>query len=253
VVSVALGAAERELGSLDGRNVVVLGAGHTAELVVRHCRSAAPAASITVDNRTRERADALAARHRSRAAGWESLPDIVASADLLIGTTSSAEPVMRAAELTPRDRAGRQLTCLDLAVPRDIEPEVGALPGVVLYDMDYFQRCAAAGRERREAEIAPAEAIVADCVTRFEQWWRGREVAPAIRRLRARADAIRDAELERALRRLRLEPAGESVVRELAARVLNQFLHEPMTTLRTDPEAANLAAALDRLFTPRTP
>ncbi|HEU4828528.1 MAG TPA: glutamyl-tRNA reductase [Gemmatimonadales bacterium] len=253
VVSVALGAATSQLGTLADRSVVVLGAGHTAELVVRHCRSAAPSASITVLNRTPGRAKALAERHAVSAAGWGELLGLVADADLVVGATSAAEPVVRAADLREVLRAGRALVCLDLAVPRDIEPGVGALPNVVVYDMDYFQRCADAGRERREAEIAPAEAIVGECVAMFEEWWRGREVAPAISRLRARADAIRDAELERALRRLQLDSADEMVVRELAARVLNQFLHQPMTTLRSDPEAANLAAALDRLFTPGTP
>ena len=250
VVSVALGAAARELGTLADRSVVVMGAGRTAELVVRHCRSSAPAAGITVVNRTPGRAERLAERHAVAVAGWTSLPEVVRTADLVVGTTNACEPVLRIADVGPAERAGRPLVCLDLAVPRDIEPGVAALPRVVLFDMDHFQRCAAESRERRQGEVGRAETIVGECVSKFEEWWRGREVAPAISRLRARADAIRDAELERALARLALDPARESVVRELAARVLSQFLHQPMTTLRTDPEAANLAAAMDRLFIP---
>lgn len=250
VVSVALGMAVRELGSLSGRSVVVLGAGRTAGLVVQHSRSGAPSASVTIVSRTPERAAALAAQHGVGFATWDTLLDRVAAADLVVGTTASAEPVLRAAAVRALPRTRTRLVCVDLAVPRDIEPEVGGLPHVALFDMDHFQRAAAASRARRQGEIAPAERIVAECVGAFEEWWRAREVAPAISRLRAHADAIREAELARALGRLKLEPSDEVIVRELAARVLNQFLHHPMSALRTDPEAANLAAAVDRLFLP---
>lgn len=248
VVSVALCMAARELGSLAGRSVVVLGAGRTAELVVQHCRSGA--ASVTVLSRTPERAAALADRHGVGVATWDALLDRVGAADLVVGTTASAEPVLRADAVRALARARARLVCVDLAVPRDIEPEVGGLPHVALFDMDHFQRAAAASRERRQGEIGAAERIIAECVGAFEEWWRAREVAPAISRLRAHADAIREAEVARALGRLRLEPSDEVIVRELAARVLNQFLHHPMSALRTDPEAANLAAAVDRLFLP---
>jgi glutamyl-tRNA reductase len=137
-------------------------------------------------------------------------------------------------------------------VPRDIDPVVATLPGISIHHVDDLQQRATANRGRRQAEIGPAEAIVEQGVARFAEWWRAREVVPVISRLRARADAIRETEVQRALARLpHVDSASETVIRTLAARLVNKLLHEPLTNVKEDPEGGNLAVALDRLFAPR--
>ena len=148
-----------------------------------------------------------------------------------------------------RNRPSRPLFCLDLAVPRDIDPSAASLAGVTLLDMDALNLVATANRSQRALELGDAEVIVSERTERFMDWWRGREVVPAITQLRARADAIRDAELERALARLpELSEHDQLVVRTLAARIVNKLLHHPITTLKDDPEGANLARIVQYLF-----
>jgi glutamyl-tRNA reductase len=171
---------------------------------------------------------------------------------VLVTATAAPCAVLGVADLAAVAARGRELICLDLAVPRDIDPAVGDIPGVTLYNVDALQRHAAANRGRRAAEVPAADAIVAECVEQLAEWWRAREAAPAIRRLRTRADAVREAELQRALARLPgLDAAGEAVVRTLAARLVNQLLHGPLTNVKEDPDGVDLARSLDRLFAPR--
>jgi glutamyl-tRNA reductase len=252
VVSIALGAAADDLGGLAGRSVVVVGAGRTAESVLKLLRSLEPSATVTVVNRTAAHAARLGARHGARTAEWSELARHVASADLVISATSAPCVVVGASELRAAAARGRPLVCLDLAVPRDIDPAAAVLPGISIHHIDDLQQRATANRVRREAEIGPAEAIVEQGVARFAEWWRAREVVPVISRLRARADAMREAEVQRALARLpHVDAASEAVVRALAARLVNRLLHEPLTNVKEGPEGANLAIALDRLFAPR--
>ena len=132
-----------------------------------------------------------------------------------------------------------------------MDPAAARSPGVTLLDVDALQHRAAANRKRRAAEVAAAESIIDRCVAEFSDWWRAREVAPAISRLRVHAEALRAAELQRALAKLPgLSPGEQTVVRDLATRLVGKLLHHPTTNLRHLPDAATLASALDRLFTP---
>jgi glutamyl-tRNA reductase len=252
VVSVALRVAEAQLGGLDGRAVVVVGAGRTGETIVKVLASLAPGAAVTVVNRSAVRAEALARRFGVAAAPWSELAARAATADLLVCATTAPCIVLGVDDLAAAAAQGRELVCLDLAVPRDIDPAAGAIPGVTIHDMDVLQRHATANRDRRAGEVAAAEAILTECVAQFCDWWRAREAASAITRLRSRAEALRDAELERALARMPgLDPAGQAVVRALAARLVNKLLHEPLTNVKEDADGGDLAVSLERLFTPR--
>ena len=259
VMSIAVQAATEALGTLRGREAVVVGAGRTGAVAAQHLVAAG--ALVTVVARHPARGRALADSTGASAVGWSGLGKALAAADVVISCTSAQEVVIGEATLgaATRDRGGRPLLCFDLAVPRDIDPAAAAMPGVVLHDMDALARVAAASRVQRSAELDAAEEIVARRVEQFMEWWRGREVVPAIAQLRSRAEEIRDAELERALARLpELTDRGRIVVRGLASRIVNKLLHQPITTLKHDPEGANMAQIVQYLFglgaeTPRCP
>jgi glutamyl-tRNA reductase len=155
------------------------------------------------------------------------------------------------AETLARARAGKTgaLLCVDLALPRDIDPTVASVAGVRLIDLDRIQAEVAVGSADRSREIAHAESIVEQETERYMEWWRGRGVATTIARLHERAREIRDAELDRALARLPgLDAQARGVVRDLAARMAAKLLHEPTLALKRDPEGVNMAVVVERLF-----
>jgi glutamyl-tRNA reductase len=238
--------AARELGSLENKNVAVLGAGDIARAVLTHLTTM-PRVRVTVLNRTWHRAIELAGEHGVEAVRWSELPQAIASADVIFGCTGSRTPVLDA--VTVERSKSRDLLCVDLGLPRDIDSAVAALPGVRLIDLQTIERETSARRADESAELARAESIVSTEAERYMEWWRGRGVAGTIARLRARADAIRDAEIERALARLPdLTPQSRSVVRDLAMRMAAKLLHEPTVALKRDPEGANMAVVVERLF-----
>jgi glutamyl-tRNA reductase len=250
VVSVALRLAAGALGDLRGRAALIVGAGPTAELALKHLADGRRA-PVAIVNRSRDAAAALAARYGARVLPWDDLEGALAAADLVISCTAAPAPVIDAATVARAlaRRPARPLLALDLAVPRDIAPAAGAVPGVTLHDLDALEAVSAAGRRRRAAEAAAAEAIVAAEAARFLGWWRAREVAPAIAALRGQAEAIRDAEVARALARLPgLNPREAEVVRALAGGIVNKLLHRPVTRLKADPEGANMARVVHDLF-----
>lgn len=250
VASLGVRAAERQLGTLAGSRVVVLGAGETAALVLAELEDARPA-RVTVLSRTAQRASALAAAKGVEARPWSDLAGAITDADVVIACTSAPIPVLHATTLAAA-RAGaarRPLLCVDLGVPRDIAPAVGELPGVTLIDVAHLEAAAAEYRAERAREVAHADRIVAEETERYMRWWQGRGVATTVTRLRAHADAICDVEIERALARLpELSPRTQAMVREVVARVAAKLLHEPTLALKEDPEGANIALVVERLF-----
>jgi glutamyl-tRNA reductase len=248
VASMAIAEAAK-VRALAGAQVVLIGSGETAALAVTSLRAERPA-GITIVARSAEGAAALALAHGVDAAGWETLPSLLATADVVVGCTAAPRPVLSADAV----RAARQavvppLVCIDLGMPRDIDPSVREIPGITLIDVDSIGPAASELREGRRRQSAAAEELVADEVERFMGWWRERDVAPAIARLHAHAHSIRAAELERALSRLSgLSARDQDVVRALAERITSKLLHDPTMVLKRDPEGANMASMLDRLF-----
>jgi len=249
VVSIAVQAAESRLGGLRGVRVAVVGAGRVAATAIQHLEGAG--AAVTVVGRDPVRTELVAAACRVTAAPWSELGQTLGESDVVLSCTSAPTVVIDRSMLESacRSRPSRPLVCLDLAVPRDIDPDAASLPGVTLLDLDALNLVAAVNRGHRALELGDAERIVSERTERFMDWWQGREVVPAITQLRARADAIRDAELERALARLpELSEHDELVVRTLAVRIVNKLLHHPITTLKDDPEGANMARIVQYLF-----
>ena len=248
IASVGIRLAARARGGLHGVTIVVLGAGETAGQVVGHLGTLG-ATRVIVLNRTTERGVALAAAHGVEVRPWDELASVLEEADVVIGCTASPEPVLDATMLAGVRADVRPLLCLDLGVPRDIDPGVRDIPGVTLVDMDHIEAEAATRRAERVRDLARAEAIITRETERYMEWWRGRGVAPTVARLHARADAIREAEVARALGRLpELTPEARAVVSELAIRVVAKLLHEPTVALKRDPEGVNMALVVERLF-----
>ena len=249
VVTLAIRAAASKGHPISGASILVLGAGETAEGVLRHLDGISTR-RVIVASRRYERAAALAARYGVEPARADDVARHLANADIIFGCTSAPELVVRVADVAAARPSGRtSLLCVDLGVPRDIDPRVRDLPGVTLVDLDELQGVADENRARRGLEVEQAEVVVAAEVERFMEWWRSRQVVPTIAALRAYATDVRDAEIERALARLGdSSPQTAFVVRALAQRIVGKLLHRPLTVLKADAEGANMAQIVRQLF-----
>jgi glutamyl-tRNA reductase len=241
IASAAVELVERVFGELAGTRLLVLGAGKMGEqtaigLIARG------ATDIVVANRSPERSAVVAARFGARAAGFGALEAELAAADVVVASTSSrgfvvtAQQVERALE----GRHGRPLFFVDIAVPRDVDPEVDRLDGCYLYDVDDLERVVANGDDGRAAETARAEALVLEEADAFRAWRLSRDVVPAIASLRALADGIRRDELARAEARLGdLSPAERRAIEALTTRIVDKLLHLPTVRLKEAAAAAH--------------
>jgi glutamyl-tRNA reductase len=229
VASVAVDAAREALGDLAQRHVVIIGAGETAELTAQALHDHG-VSTMFVANRRRDRAIALAQRFGGASGSFDSLPSELARADIVISSTSSPHALLGAEELAVV-RRGRPLLLVDLAVPRDIDPDCGELPGVTLLDMDGLQAQVARHISVRRAEARRAEGIVEEEIQAFAGWLGSLEVMPTVSALRARGDDVVEQLLaENESRWEALTERDRKRVEALARAVANRLLHEP--TLR---------------------
>ena len=223
---------EELLAGGEGRieHVVVVGAGEVAERVLANLRPLG-VARIDVANRTLARAQALVAPP-GRALALAELPTVLAAADAVVSATSAIDTVLRLSEVAPPvlARRGRRLVVLDLAVPRDVDPAVGDLPGVRLHDIDAVQGHAVATLERREAEVAQVRKLVSEQVSAFDQWLQARRAVGQIVRLREQAEAIRQDELRRLA--AGLSERERAVVDRATRSIMRALLHGPTVALR---------------------
>jgi glutamyl-tRNA reductase len=231
-------AAER-LGGLEGRRVVVIGAGAMAGLAVRHLRDRG-VGPVRVLNRSLEHARALAERAGAEHGDLDSLAASLADADLVVSATGATGTVVHADAARRVD--GRPLVILDLAVPRDVDPDVARLPDVTVIDVETLRDAATAADP---AAVSAARAIVDDEVRRFQARRRGDQLAPLIRAIRRRGDAVLHAELERHARRLReLTPDEREAVEALARGIVAKLLHDPIVALKERSDAGRERAVL---------
>lgn len=225
IPKVATGMARLVLGELEGRTMAVVGTGElgrlTAELLAR-----AGAASIVVTNRTPEPARELAERVGGRTEPFDRLDTVLTRADVVITCTASQKPLLTRDRIEKilRDRDGRMLVVVDIAIPRDVEADVRSMPGVRLYDLDDLRGwgSTAVAPEALEA----ARAIVEEEASEFTDWRAERTAVPTIRALHARAAEILHRELER------VSPEEEEAMRRFGRRILRKVLHEPVVRLR---------------------
>jgi glutamyl-tRNA reductase len=209
--------------------VVIVGAGKMGGLAADALASSG-AQQVTVINRTEERAQALADRMNVESMPFEQLEQAIAMADILICSTTAPQAVVDRPllERAMQDR-GRQLFIVDIAVPRDVDPTVGEVPGVVLRDIDDLRGVVEAGIGSRVGEISKVEEILSEELQRFVAWERTGEIAPTISALVSKADTVRTAELEALKRKLAtLSPEEMEAVDHLTRRIISKLLHVPI-------------------------
>ena len=251
--SAAVALAGKIFSRLAGRVALVLGAGDMAELAAS-CLVSEGVRVALVANRTYERARAVAEELGARALTLDEAWEHFASADIVLTSTAAPHAVVTWERVAPAiaRRGGRPLCILDLAVPRDVEPAVGQLENVFLYDIDDLQAVAAHSAADRHQEVPAAERIVTDEVDRFWAWYGGLAAVPVLKEFRGRLDDMRAAELERALKRLaHLSPEDRAQVEQFSHALLNKFLHHPTIALKQAAQAGRgygLLESLKKLF-----
>jgi glutamyl-tRNA reductase len=249
IASVATDLVRRRLGDLAGVSVLVVGAGKVADLVAAQllARGAAP---VTVANRTRERAEALARKlgRGVRVATLDGLAEAVAEVDVVVASTGSTEPVVLAEHVPP----GRRRVIVDLGLPRDVDPAVAAVPGVTLANIDDLEGTVRQNIRVREGELARGHAIVCEEAADFARWVAALRVVPAITSLRALAEDIRAAEVERMDGKwAALTPADRERVDAITRGVVNKLLHRPTVRLKelaAEPQGDDYARLVSELF-----
>jgi glutamyl-tRNA reductase len=253
VSQAAVAMAGERLGSVAGKTVLVLGAGEMGEGMAV-ALAGAGAGRLLVANRTPARAAELAARVGGEQVALAELPEHLAQADLLLTSTGSRVPVVERADIEPimARRPDRPLLVVDIAMPRDVDPGAGEVPGVTLLDMDDLRRFAAAGIAERRREVVAVEAIIEQEIERYLGDTSAREVAPMIVALRQRAESVRSAELERFRGRYDdLDPRQLELVEAVTKGLVAKLLHQPTVVLKDAAGSARgdrLVAALRELF-----
>jgi glutamyl-tRNA reductase len=234
IASVAVDLARKIFGSLQGRTVFLVGAGKMSELAARHLVQQG-AGAILVTNRTMERAKRMAEPFHGRVIPFEELYEAASQADIVISSTGAPHPIFRRenGQAFMHRRRNRPMFFIDIAVPRDVDPEMGKLEGIFVYDIDDLQQVAAAHMAERSREATDAETLIAGEVERFHQRQRTVNVAPAIVALQHKAEDIRQAELRRIQSRLGSLTADQAAAVEALTRgLVNKFLHPPMQALK---------------------
>jgi len=231
VPAAAAALAQQVFAGLDGRRVVLVGAGRTSELTVRNLRSRGATVTVVV-NRTHEHAERLAAELGARALPLGDVAEAVTQADVVVSSTSAPGFVLTGDRLVSalRSRRGRPVLFVDLAVPRDVDPALASVDGCFVYDVDDLEAVVSASLEGRRAEAVHAERIVAAEAERFRAWQASLAVVPAIASLRALAEEIRSSELARVEGKL---PESErAVVDTVTAQIVNKLLHLPTIRMK---------------------
>jgi len=238
MAAAAVKLAARIFPTLREQSVLFIGAGEMIELCATHFAAQAPA-QITVASRTLERAGRLAHRFGGRALELKDLGECLHEHDIIVSSTASSLPLLGKGmvERALKARRHRPMFMVDLAVPRDIEPEVSQLEDVFLYTVDDLAGIVAANLDSRRSAVEQAEAIIDTQVGQFMHWMRGRDNVPLIRMLRDNAELARREEVQRALRLLQRGEDPAAVLEQLSVSLTNKLLHAPTIQLAVrDPD-----------------
>jgi glutamyl-tRNA reductase len=250
---VAVELAHQIFDDLAQKTVVLVGAGEMAELAAKNLVDHG-VGTLLVVNRSPGRAASLAQQYGGEALGWDRLSQALWRSDIVISSTAAPHAILRPDTVAAamRMRRNRPLFLIDIAVPRDVEPAVGELTNVFLYDIDDLQQVVEANLAQRRREVPRVQSIIAEEAAGFVAWFRARDVVPTIVDLRQHMDQIRELELEWALQKLEHLPERErNVVLSFSRRLVNKILHEPTVRLKAQAngrEAYRYTEAVRDLF-----
>jgi glutamyl-tRNA reductase len=250
---VAVDLAKKIFGDLKGKTVYLVGAGKMCELAARHL-IAHGAGTIFVANRTHERAQKLATKFNGQALRWEELYETADKADIILTSTGAPVSIFKRDQVEKfmTRRKNRPMFFIDIAVPRDVDPEVNKVDGVFVYDIDDLQQVVSSHMSDRKREAQKAEDIVAVEVDRFLAQLRTADVVPTIVSLQEHLETIRQAEIDRVRGRLgELSPEQEIAVDAMTKGIINKIMHTPITALKSaarEQEATTVIDLVRRLF-----
>ncbi len=251
MAAAAVRLAQRIFPSIQEQSVLFIGAGEMIELCLDHFAAQHPR-HITIANRTLERAHSLARRVNANSVTLNELPEVLARHDIIVSSTASPLPILGKGmvERAIKTRKHRPMFMVDLAVPRDIEPEVGQLNDVFLYAVDDLAELVQQGMDSRQAAATQAESIIETRVQNFMEWIHARETVPTIRALRDHAERQRRQEMERALKQLARGENPEKVMDYLSHALTNKLMHGPTQALSNaeQSEREELESWLRRLY-----
>ena len=250
VSRVAVQLAHKLLGNLEGRSVLLLGAGEMAQLAARELRSAG-ARELLMANRSPQHAEELAREAGGVPVSLAELPALLERADVAICSTSASQAVVTRDMMAKalKARRYRPIFLVDLTLPRNVEPSANELENVYVYDLDDLERVAAQNRDLRAAHVGKAEEIVDEELKAFLTMSRERAAMPVLARLRAHAESLARAEAEKTLAALNgLDEKQQKTVRAMASAIVNKLLHAPTTRLRAEAGQGPLGDAAAELF-----
>lgn len=234
---------------LEAATVLVIGAGEAGRLAASALVDQG-VRKVLVANRTRDRAESLAAELGGRALGLDELRQALKQTDVVIAAADAPEPLVTRAAVAEvmTERGRRPLLLIDIGVPRDIDHTVADVDGVTYYDLDGLQAIAAEHYAIRASEVATVQSLVDEETARFVSWWDQLQVLPTISALTERAERLRQAELEKTLRRLDASDEERVHLEALTKALVKQLLHDPITTLRERGDREVYIDAVRKLF-----
>ncbi len=255
IASVAVELAKKIFGTLDGKTVLVVGAGKMSELATRHL-AAHGARSLLVCNRTGSRAEELAIKTGGRAIRFEELYSVASQADIVLTSTGSAEPIFlkEHGEAFMQQRRNMPMFFIDIAVPRDVSAEMNSVDGVFVYDIDDLQNVVSAHTDDRRREAEKAEQIIESEVRRFDERLQTLAVVPTIVSLHDHLETIRQAEVDKVRGRLGpLNPEQELAVEAMTRGIINKVMHTPIAAMKSavkgrEADPTTLIEAIRRIF-----
>jgi glutamyl-tRNA reductase len=253
VGSIAVDCASRIFDHYSDKTVLCIGAGKMATLVLQSFAALKPG-RLLITNRDPAKAEALAKRFGGQAMPFEQLDDLLVAADVVVSSTGSTQPIIARQRFEPllKLRRYRPAFLIDIALPRDVEPAVGELENVYLYNLDDLQQVVSETRSKRSEAMEHATRLVNEEVEKYLNWNRAREMGPMIDQLYQRHHALAREEVERALAGLpNATEADRQRLEELARRIVNKMLHDPVSMLRENEghgQGVGYLHALEKLF-----
>lgn len=252
-VSVPFAAVElvkKIFGKLKNKRALLVGAGEMCELAALHLKENGVEA-IDVVNRTYEKAETLAKRYGGNPYPFDKLYEAIENVDIVLSSTGAKEPVIKAEKIKPlmKKRGYKSLIIIDIAVPRDVEVEVGDISDIYLFDIDDLEKVVEANKKKREKEAIVAGEIIKERVYEYLKWCKLQDLNPIIASLRKQAEEIRRAELEKSLKKLKDYP--DEVKKELdrlSYSIVNKMLHQPITEFKKAAREDNLEGKMIHFF-----